>query len=101
MKFLKKISSLFGRANPEKGSGSFELAVQCSRCGEVIRARVDLANDLSAEYGEGGDNEAFYFCRKILIGKQSCYAPIEVILRFDASRSLMAREITGGSFLEE
>ena len=100
MKFLKKISSLFGRANPEKGSGSFELAVQCSRCGEVIRARVDLANDLSAEYGEG-DNEAFYFCRKILIGKQSCYAPIEVLLRFDATRNLVEHQISGGKLLTE
>jgi hypothetical protein len=100
MKFLKRISSFFAGANPEKESGSFELAVQCARCGEVIRARIDLANDLSAEYGEG-DNEASYFCRKILIGKQSCYAPIEVVLRFDANRNLMAREITGGKFMGE
>jgi len=100
MKFLKKISSLFAGANLEKGSGSFELAVQCSRCGEVIRARIDLANDLSAEYGEG-DNEATYFCRKILIGKQSCYAPIEVVMRFNANRNLMAREIAGGKFVGE
>jgi hypothetical protein len=100
MKFLQRISGLFAGANPEKGSGSFELAVKCSRCGEVIRARIDLANDLSAEYGEG-DGETSYHCRKVLIGKQGCYAPIEVVLKFDARRNLVEHQISGGNLLTE
>ena len=97
MGFLKKISRLFrGSSSPSRG-GSLDIAVRCSRCGEVIRSRIDLANDLSAEYGEG-DQDTAYLCRKVLIGKQGCYAPIEILLHFDAGRDLIDRQITGGKF---
>jgi hypothetical protein len=99
MSFLKKISGLFsGSTSPGRG-GSLEIAVRCSRCREVIRARIDLTNDLSAEYGEG-DQETAYLCRKVLIGKQGCYAPIEILLHFDAGRILIDRQITGGQFAD-
>jgi hypothetical protein len=100
MSLFKKISGLFTGSNPENKTGAFEIAVQCSRCGEVIRARIDLINDLSAEYGEG-DGETSYHCRKVLIGKQGCYFPIEVMLKFDASRNLVGHQIPGGELLRE
>jgi len=99
MSLLKKISGLFTRSGTARQGSSLEIAVKCFRCGEVIHSRVDLANDLSAEYGEN-DRETSYHCRKILIGKRGCYAPIEVILRFDASRKLLEHEVSGGSFME-
>jgi hypothetical protein len=99
MKLLKKISSLFTGSGAGGQSGSLEIAVRCSRCGEVIHSRIDLANDLSAEYGEN-DRETSYHCRKILIGKQNCFASIEVSLRFDAGRKLVEHEISGGTFVE-
>jgi hypothetical protein len=99
MSLFKKISGLFTGSNQGNKTGSIEIAVQCSRCGEVIRTRIDLANDLSAEYGEG-DQETAYLCRKVLIGKQGCYAPIEILLHFDAGRKLFDRQITGGKFAE-
>ena len=98
MSLLKRISDLFTGSNPGKRSGSLEIAVQCARCGEIIRSRIDLANDLSAEYGED-DQENYYLCRKVLIGKQGCYAPIEIILNFDAGRNVTDRQITGGKFV--
>ncbi len=99
MGLLKKISGLFTGSGAARPSGSLEIAVKCSRCGEVIHSRINLANDLSAEYGEN-DRETSYHCRKILIGKQSCYVSIEVILRFDANRKLLEREVSGGAFVE-
>jgi hypothetical protein len=45
-------------------------------------ARVDLRNDLSL-LDEGEYEKAAYFCRKILIGAQRCYQPVEVELYFD------------------
>ena len=96
MSLFKKISGLFaGQGNK---SDSLEIAVQCSRCREIICCRIDLINDLSAEYGED-DQETYYLCRKVLIGKQGCYAPIEIILNFDAGRNLIDRQITGGKFV--
>jgi len=97
MSLFKKISGLFTGSSQGGRSGSFEIAVQCSRCGEFIRSRIDLVHDLSAEYGEG-DQETAYLCRKVLIGKEGCYAPIEILLHFDAGRNLIDRQITGGKF---
>jgi hypothetical protein len=59
-----------------------------------------MINDLSAEYGEG-ESATTYFCRKVLIGKQSCYRPIKVMLTFNPSRKLIERQITGGKFVPE
>jgi hypothetical protein len=100
MSLFKKISNIFTGSNQENKKGSFEIAVKCSRCGEVIRTRIDLANDLSAEYDESG-GETSYHCRKVLIGKQGCYVPIEVVLKFDVGRNLTEHQISGGSLLTE
>jgi len=100
VKFLKKLSDRFAGLVQESHENSFWVTVQCDRCGEVIRTRIDLTNDLSAEYGEG-ESVATYFCRKVLIGKQSCYRPIEVMLTFDANRKVIERQITGGKFIPE
>jgi hypothetical protein len=65
----------------------------------VIRAQVNLSNDLSVEYDDKG-NVTSYFCRKVVIGKQRCYQPIEVTLTFDANRKLVERKIKDGKFVE-
>jgi hypothetical protein len=54
---------------------------------------------LSANYDEDG-NVTNYFCRKVLIGKERCFWPIEVLLTFDAHRRLTGQEVTGGHFVE-
>lgn len=98
MSLLKKIAGVFTGSNQGERRGSLEIAVRCSRCGEIIRSRIDLANDLSAEYGED-NKETHYLCRKVLIGGQGCYVPIEIMLEFDAGRNLIDRQITGGKFI--
>lgn len=55
-------------------------------------------NDLSIEYGNG--DQVTYFCRKGLMGTQRCFQTIEVALKFDANKKLLAKEITGGKFVE-
>ena len=100
MGFWKKITGLF--SSPVGGSSDYAywVAVKCNRCGEVIRARVDLRNDLSIDYGEE-DNQTTYFCRKTLMGEQHCFQKVEVELRFDQARKLIDRQISGGQFVEE
>ena len=78
----------------------FYLKVKCNRCGEILTARVNLANDLSVEYSSSGTPQS-YSCRKILQGSGRCFQPVEVILTFDANRTLQEREIHGGKFVEE
>ena len=102
MGFFKRLSSLF--ASPGKPEDSaYWLVVQCNRCGEIIRSRVDLRNELSINYGDedGNSGETTYFCRKLIIGDQQCFQQIEVELSFDANRQLIDRKIKGGQFVEE
>jgi hypothetical protein len=96
MKLINKLAHLF-RGSPQ--DSSFLIDVQCGRCGEVIQARIDWNNDLSAEYGED-EREMTYYCRKVLIGKRDCYLPVEIELRFDARRNLTGKQIKGGKFVE-
>jgi len=96
--FLKRLSALFAGRDQHGEGSSFWITVQCDHCGEVIRTRVDLINDLSAEYGEG-ETVTNYFCRKVLIGRQRCFRPIEVMLKFDVHRKLIDQQITDGKFV--
>lgn len=99
MKFIKKIFNSSANKK-EKGEENFLIiAVQCARCREIIQTRIDLEHELSAEYGEG-KRATTYFCRKVLIGKTNCYAPIEVELTFDNRRRIIKRVIKGGDFVE-
>ena len=52
MGFFQKLSRLFSPSPQKVDDASYWIDVQCSRCGEVIRARVDLRNDLSIDYNE-------------------------------------------------
>lgn len=96
MGLFKSLGKLFGQG---KQQDDFVLwvPVKCNRCGEIIRTRINLRNDLSIEYGD----ETTYFCRKIVIGEQMCFQQIEVELTFDANRNLTGRKIKGGTFVEE
>ena len=96
MSFFKKVSSFF---SSKSGAPVGWVTVKCNRCGEVIRSRVNLYNDLSLEYDE--NEKATYFCRKVLIGEGRCFQRIEVELTYDVNRKLLSREITGGQFVEE
>ena len=97
MNLLKKLATLLAVSAP--GSQGYSLSVQCNRCGEIIQAGVNLSNDLSVEYSED-EKVTGYFCRKLLMGKQRCFQPIQVTLTFDAHHKLVDRKIEGGKFVE-
>jgi len=99
MDLLKRLSTLFAATAQDSGSNLYSLAVQCNRCGEIIHAQINLANDLSVEYDEA-EKVSSYICRKVLMGKQHCFQQIEVTLAFDARRKLVDRKIEGGKFVE-
>ncbi len=98
MSFLKKIGQFFS-ASPDK-TPTYWLYVQCNHCNEKIKTRVNLYNDLSIRYGAKGEKDT-YFSRKVIIGNQRCYRPIEVEMSFDKNRKLVDRTITGGSFISK
>lgn len=97
MGLFKKLSRLLAPSAKDE-ERAYWLYVQCKRCGEKIKTRVDLYNDLSPIYTETG---VTYFCRKVLIGQQQCYQKVEVEMSFDERRQLTDRQISGGSFISE
>lgn len=75
------------------------LAVKCQRCGDIIQTRINLRNDLSAEYDDRG--QPTYFCRKELMSSKGlCFQRIEIELTFDANRHLIHKEARGGIFVD-
>lgn len=97
MGFLKKIFSIFNTRMPDR---NYWFYVECHHCKEILKGRVDLYNHLSVQYGEGKDGNSYY-CRKVMIGANRCYRPIEVEFWFDADRKLSNKEIKGGTFVTE
>ena len=94
---LRKILS----STPPKTDRSLYLYVKCSKCGEKLRARVDVWNELTPEYDGKSDDAASYFCRKVLIGEKLCYQPIELRLKFDKNHRLTDKTIMGGKYIEQ
>ncbi|MFL7871296.1 MAG: hypothetical protein AB8I58_20890 [Anaerolineales bacterium] len=91
MGILKK---LFGGGTTSSSSDFYTFSVRCDRCDETIEGKVNLSNDLSL------DDEGGYRVRKVLMGSGHCFQQIEVNLKFDASRQLQERQISGGKFVE-
>jgi hypothetical protein len=101
MNWLKKITNALSAGFSKGEEGDFyTFQVKCNRCGETLTGRVNLMNELSAEYGTAEESEG-YTCRKVLMGGGRCFQQVEVILYFNSSKSLTNREIHGGKFLDE
>jgi hypothetical protein len=96
---LEKLASFF-TSQGARDAYAHWVYVQCDRCGEKIRTRVDLRNDLSLHYGET-DRDTTRFCRKTLVGSGRCFQKIEVELTFDIRCQLIDRQIWGGTFISE
>jgi hypothetical protein len=92
MGFLDSMKSLLGGGGEQDETG-YWIYVRCGRCGEVIKTRIDLHNDLSPRE-EGG-----YMVSKTLVGSQRCFERVEATLIFDENRRLIDREITHGDFI--
>jgi hypothetical protein len=89
---LSWLARLFGGGGGVRSAdGGIYVEVQCSSCGEVIRARVSPTSELSQ------DDDGTYFVRKVLVG-QKCYRSIEVLLRYkDLRGTELSREVHGGT----
>jgi hypothetical protein len=92
MGFLDTIKSIFGGDSPP-GQDGYWIYVRCRRCGEVIKTRLDLQNNLSPA-DEGG-----YVVQKTLVGSGLCFQRIEATLMFDDNRRLIDQSAVGGEFI--
>lgn len=99
MSIWKKFSGLLAPARTDDFR-NFWVYVRCDRCQEVIRSRVDLYNDLSAQDGDGKGNRSL-FTRKTIMGNSYCFERITVELVFDKDRRLKEKSIEHGQFITE
>jgi hypothetical protein len=88
-------------APPAKSERALYLYVKCNKCGEKLRARVDMWNELSPEIDGKSEKAISYHCRKVLVGEKRCYQPIELTLDFDKNHKLVEKQIHGGKYIEE
>lgn len=95
MSFLQKLFG--GSSSPKSDKRYYTFIVKCKRCGELIEGRVDLDNDLSVEYEEGGD---IFYARKVLMGENRCFQRMEVELKFTSKRELIEQQVSGGEFVQ-
>lgn len=100
MSFLKNFGKIFSSRPPDSARAIY-LYVQCTKCGEKLKARVDTFNELTPDFDGNSDQPSSYFCRKVLIGEKLCYQPIELRLKFDKNHKLLDQQISGGKFISE
>ncbi len=100
MGFLKLLATMFTPAAQRPSRYVMPLRVQCHRCGEIVTGEINLANDLSVEFAEGSGTTT-YVCRKVLIGTQRCFQPLEVNLTFNTARKIIDQQVTGGKLLPD
>lgn len=104
MGILDAIKSALGFGGGSGGAAgdrnAMFLYVRCTRCRDVVRVRVNMANEPAQEYEEGGDRVIGYTLNKTIVDSK-CFRPIPVTIRFDARRREQGREIEGGEFVGE
>jgi hypothetical protein len=93
---MNLLQKLFGGSPAKSQKHYYTFSVKCKRCGEILEARVDLDNELSVEYEEGGD---IYHARKMIMGENKCFQRMEVEFKFSSTRELLEQHITGGEFI--
>ncbi len=92
MGFLDQLKSLF---NPQAAGdpNALWLYVKCSRCGTPLAVRVDLRNELSADYASGG-----YVLHKEMMDSK-CFTLMHAEIRFDAQHKITEQKIEKGEFI--
>ena len=70
------------------------LYVRCGRCGDVVRVRVNMANELQQEFSDNGGVSGYSLHKTVVDSK--CFRPIELSMTFDGRRRELSREVEGG-----
>jgi hypothetical protein len=96
MGLLKRIGSVFGggegEARPPADDGLY-FYVQCNRCGEKLRIRVDRRNELQRDFDTGG-----FFVRKEMMDGR-CFQLMYAEITFDGRYNVVHQDVTGGRFI--
>jgi hypothetical protein len=100
MGFLDSLRKALGggsaRPSSADDSNGYWVYARCRRCGEPLKARVNMMNEPSQE------EDDTWIVRKQLSGsgKNYCFQTVEATLHFDAKKQdLLSAEATGGTLI--
>lgn len=99
MNVFQRLLSLFSNRPPSADTRFLTIYLLSQRCREPIKGRIDLLNDLSG----GEEGESAYHTRKLFhtSGEDRCFSQVEVEIWFNASKTVVNKEVVGGRWLEE
>ncbi len=92
MNFLRR---LFGGGSHQPNDDALHLYVRCRRCGSPVHVRIDMRNDLSAEYGD--EIEGYRLVKEIMDAR--CFRLMRAEISFDRQRRELERHLEGGEFI--
>lgn len=100
MGFLDSLRKALGggskRPSSADDSNGYWVYAKCRRCGEPLKARVNMMNEPSQE------EDDTWIVRKQLSGsgKNYCFQTVEATLHFDSKKNtLLSAEATGGTLI--
>lgn len=96
MGWLRKLFG--GDGNQTSADGALLVYVRCNKCNTPVRVRVNLANDLAADYGDT-DAEGYTLNKDVMDDR--CFRVMRLTIDFDARRRELNRQIEGGTFITE
>jgi hypothetical protein len=98
-----------GGSGGRPGDRGLYVYVRCNRCQDVVRVRINVANELSEltdEDDEGVENprdshpNARYTITKGVVDT-TCYRKMSLTMLFDARRREVDRQIEGGTSVDQ
>lgn len=97
MGFFKRLLSGGGSA-PSTDDTGLHVYVKCKHCGAPVHVRINLQNELAADYGDTAA-EGYQVVKEITDDR--CFRRMRAELHFDARKRETSREIEGGEFISE
>jgi hypothetical protein len=105
---LKSILGLGGGAGQSVDRGVYRY-VRCNRCQDVVRVRINMANDVS-EVSDEPDEDAIvrapanrnarYAVTKGVVDSK-CFRPMRLTILFDGRRKELESTVDGGEVVDE
>jgi hypothetical protein len=92
MSFFDRVKSIFS-SPPGGDPNALWLYVRCARCGTPLAVRVDLRNEPSIDYENGG-----YVLHKEMMDNK-CFMLMHAEIRFDSQRKVIERTLDKGAFI--
>lgn len=98
MGFFKSFFSINPKNSARGETDILWLVVECGKCKETIKVRIDKKTDLQNEFPQPGKAGCAFTLKKEVLGKR-CPNLMEVSLKFDDRFRILFREVRGGRLI--